>query len=71
MQLPMMIIKPVKSRKENFYDKILRPFYTVLRIRDDYPGSVFFSIPDPNFFHPVSRIRIKEFRYFNPKMVSK
>ncbi len=44
-------------------------------------------IPDPNFFHPVSRIRtvsipdpwsrilIKEFKYFNPqktkKMVSK
>jgi hypothetical protein len=26
-----------------------------------------FSIPDPNFFHPVSRIRIKEFKYINPK----
>ncbi len=25
-----------------------------------------FSIPDPNFFHPGSRIRIKEFTYFNP-----
>ncbi len=24
-------------------------------------------IPDPNFFHPGSRIRIKEFRYFNQK----
>jgi hypothetical protein len=24
-------------------------------------------IPDPNFFHPRSRIRIKEFKYFNPK----
>jgi hypothetical protein len=24
-------------------------------------------IPDPNFFHPGSRIRIKEFKYFNPK----
>ncbi len=24
-------------------------------------------IPDPNFFHPGSRIRIKEFKFFNPK----
>ncbi len=24
-------------------------------------------ITDPNFFHPLSRIRIKEFNYFNPK----
>ncbi len=24
-------------------------------------------IPDPNFFHPGSRIHIKEFKYFNPK----
>jgi hypothetical protein len=24
-------------------------------------------IPDPNFFHPASRIRIKEFKHFNPK----
>jgi hypothetical protein len=23
-------------------------------------------IPDPNFFHPGSQIRIKEFKYFNP-----
>ncbi len=38
------------------------------------PGSEFFqsririfSIPDPNFFHPGSRIQIKEFKYFYPK----
>ncbi len=32
------------------------------------PGSDFFPsrIPDPTFFHPGSRIRIKEFKYFNP-----
>jgi hypothetical protein len=24
-------------------------------------------IPDPTFFLPVSRILIKEFKYFNPK----
>jgi hypothetical protein len=29
------------------------------------PGSYFLSIPDPNFF--PSRIRIKEFKYFNQK----
>ncbi len=33
------------------------------------PGSDFFLswIPDPNCFHPGSRIRIKEIKYFNPK----
>ncbi len=31
------------------------------------PAPTFFSIPDPNFFHPGSRIHIKEFKYFNPK----
>jgi hypothetical protein len=33
------------------------------------PGSEFFQsrIPDPNFFHPGSRICIKEFKYINPK----
>ncbi len=32
------------------------------------PGSEFFTsrIPDPSFFHPGSRIRLKEFKYFNP-----
>ncbi len=40
----------------------------MLRIRDVYSGSEFLSIPDTNSsFHPESRIRIKEFRYFNPK----
>ncbi len=29
------------------------------------------SVADPNFFHPGSRIRIEEFKYFNPKIVSK
>ncbi len=44
------------------------------RIPDPYftipdPWSVFFlfRIPDSYFFHPGSRIRIKEFKYFNPK----
>jgi hypothetical protein len=43
--------------------------YTVLRIRDVYPGSVFFPsrTPDPNFINPETRIRIKEFKYLNPK----
>jgi hypothetical protein len=33
------------------------------------PGSEFFPsrIPDPIFFHPGSRIRIKELKYFNQK----
>jgi hypothetical protein len=33
----------------------------MLRIRD--------VIPDPNFFHPGARIRIKEFKYFKLKNV--
>jgi hypothetical protein len=45
----------------------------VLRIRDVYPGSRIrrFSIPDPNCLQPGSRIRIKEFKYFNPKKTNK
>jgi hypothetical protein len=41
----------------------------VLRIRDVYPGSRIrlFSIPDPGSELFPSRIRIKEFKYFNPK----
>jgi hypothetical protein len=51
----------VKHRKE-----VKKP---VLRIRDVYPGSDFFPSrsPDPNCLYPGSRIRIKEFKCFNPK----
>jgi hypothetical protein len=40
--------------------------YAVSRIRDVYSGSRIRI-----FFHPGSRIRIKEFKYFNPKFVSR
>ncbi len=48
-------------------------YLSVLRIWDVYPVSEFFPyrIPDPNSFHPGSRIRIKEFEYLTPKMVTK
>ncbi len=48
---------------------IQQQWASVLRIRDVYPGFRIrlFSIPDPNCLHPGSRIRIKEFKYFNPK----
>jgi hypothetical protein len=41
----------------------------VLWIRDVYSGFRIrvFSILDPNFFHPGSRIRLKKFKYFNLK----
>jgi hypothetical protein len=41
----------------------------VLLIRDVYPGSRIrlFSIPDPGSEIFPSRIRTKEFQYFNPK----
>jgi hypothetical protein len=29
-------------------------------------GYCLFRIPDPSFFHPGSRIRLKELKYFNP-----
>jgi hypothetical protein len=47
--------------------------FSVLRIRDVYPGSDFFPsrILDPNCFHPGSRILIKEFKYFNPQKIKK
>ncbi len=49
------------------------PSVQVLRIREFIPDPrsrvrLFPSrILDPNFFHPGSRIHIKEFKYFNPK----
>jgi hypothetical protein len=42
-------------------------FHPVSQILDQnffHPGSL---IPDLNFFHPGSWMRIKEFKYFNPK----
>ncbi len=41
-----------------------------IRIRIQHPSvaDLNFSIPDLNFFHPGSRIGIKEFKYFNPKL---
>ncbi len=43
--------------------------HAVLRIRDVYSGSWIriSSIPDPGSEFFLSRIRIKEFKYFNPK----
>ncbi len=57
---------PVHHSSRKFHTMML---YSVLRIRDVYPGSVFFPswIQDPNLFFPGSRIRIKEFKNFNPK----
>ncbi len=60
--------------------ELSRQHILVLRIQDVYPES---QIPDPTFFHPGSRIRpvsipdpgsrirIKEFKYFNPKKTKK
>ena len=44
-------------------------FKAVLRIRDGYPGSIFFpsQILDVGSEFFPSRIRIKEFKHFNPK----
>jgi hypothetical protein len=45
-------------------------FFAVLRIKDVYPGSRIriLSILDPGSEFYPSRIRIKEFKYFNPKI---
>jgi hypothetical protein len=44
---------------------VFRKLQAVLRIRDVYPGCEFFSSPDRY------RIRIKDFKYLNPKIVSR
>jgi hypothetical protein len=46
--------------KNRFLNRVRTTFRAVLRIRDVYPGSDFFFVPDP-------RIRIKEFKFFIPK----
>jgi len=45
----------------------------VLRIRNVYPGSDFFTsrIRDPNCLYPGSRLCIKEFKFFNPQKTKK
>jgi hypothetical protein len=59
-----------KSRR-NKIRQFTNLLLAVLWIRDVYLGSDFFPsrIQDLTFFHPGtgSRIRIKEFKYFNPK----
>ncbi len=42
------------------------PYTLASMISNQCCGSRMF-IPDPTFFHPGSRIRIKEFKYFKPK----
>jgi hypothetical protein len=47
----------------SFYSKNRQYFYQCC-------GSGMF-IPDPTFFHPRSRILIKEFKYFSPQKINK
>jgi hypothetical protein len=70
---------PDKKKKEKVkkVKEILKKEKEEPKVRRDY-FSAFFQccgfemfIPDPNFFHPGSQIRIKEFKYFNPKNVLK
>jgi hypothetical protein len=65
---------PHNKRKGNYYQSPNATNYRtetddrspVLRIKDVYPRSDF-SHTGSEFFHPGSRIRIKEFKYFNHK----
>jgi hypothetical protein len=61
---------PISRRKAGSWSVVILP---VLRIRDVYPGSRawLFSIPYPGSELSPSRIRIKEFMYFNPKKPKK
>jgi hypothetical protein len=59
------------SARNMVYDSVLRIWDVFPDSGSDFfripdPGSDFFPywIPDPNFFHPGSQIRIKEFKYF-------
>ncbi len=60
--------KTRRSLKNNCSGCSWAKFIEISSVAD--PGCLS-RIPDPNFFHPESRIRIKEFQYFNPKFVSK
>ncbi len=64
-----------RSRVAHWIDNLgIGGIFAVLRTRMFIPDHSFFHpwIPDPNSFHPGSRIRIKKFKYFNPqKNVSK
>ncbi len=73
--LTHLVTSPRDYKKKSNPEKV-----SVLRIRDAYPGSRIriFAIPDAGsrlikILDPGSLIRgrIKEFRYFNPKIVSK
>jgi hypothetical protein len=48
---------------------ILQQSKILYSVGDVYPGTRIriFSIPDPNYFHPGSRIHIEELNKFNPK----
>ncbi len=67
-------VRPVhrSSLFQSWQDQIISltlSLWWVSTSKQQYCGSGMF-IPDPNFFHPWSRIRIKEFRYFSPKHCS-
>jgi hypothetical protein len=52
------------ENKEIILSVIVRRIINAASVAD--PGCLP-RIPDPTFFHPGSRIRIKEIKYFNPK----
>jgi hypothetical protein len=68
-----------QHNKEEFMvsSQAVFPFYEIRFSSVADPGCLsrmrLFSIPDPGseFFHPGSRIRFKEFKCFNQKIVSK
>jgi hypothetical protein len=66
----MGILFETKARKQQKWKADQSFFYTqaVLRIRDVYPGS---QIQGQKESRIRIRILIKEFKYFNPKLVSK
>jgi hypothetical protein len=65
-----------KKKSEDFLKKVAAapqaPVRTETRKNIKLRSEFFpFRILDPNFSHLGSRIRIKEYKYFNPKNVSK
>ncbi len=65
---PSLISQFVKLQadRSTFHAKVLLTSVADPGCLSRIPGPNF-SILDPNFFNPESRIRIKEFKYFNPK----
>jgi hypothetical protein len=64
-------VRPCQQQKQclhDYFKKISQPgVINCVSLSSVVDPGCLSRIPDPNFFHPGSRIRIKELKNFNPK----